>query len=157
MDYYQGVVTEYLRTDRSTFVNTECLIVLESGKTTSKGASWYCDVIAVNFRDKSIYLCEVTYSKTLQSLLARLRAWSANWQGVCAAIRRDSSVPDGWGIQPWLFMPQDRYELYRKKLALFTNLGVDGNMPKPKVTFLESVAPWKYDWNRTQAEFAADE
>jgi hypothetical protein len=28
MDYYQGVVVEYLRADRSVFVNTECCIEL---------------------------------------------------------------------------------------------------------------------------------
>jgi hypothetical protein len=56
MDYYQEVVTEYLRSDRATFVNTECLIQLEPGQMLGKGAHWYCDAMAVNFRESTLYL-----------------------------------------------------------------------------------------------------
>jgi hypothetical protein len=31
----------------------------------------------VNFRESTIYLCEVTYSKTLSALVRRLSAWAA--------------------------------------------------------------------------------
>jgi hypothetical protein len=42
MDYFQGVVTEYLRADRTIFVNTECLIQLDGGDPPGKGRHWYC-------------------------------------------------------------------------------------------------------------------
>jgi hypothetical protein len=154
MDYYQGVVTEYLRSDRSTFVNTECLIQLDAAKIPDKGAHWYCDAVVANLRETRIYLCEVTYSKTLQALFTRLRAWSTHWPALCSALRRDCSAPPNWEIQPWLFMPKDRYTLYQKKVAQLTFSGTDGNMPRPKVTFLECVAPWQYEWDRKKANFA---
>lgn len=77
MDYFQGVVTEFLRANRSTFVNTECLIQLEPGDTPEKDRHWFCDVIALNLAEKTIYLCEVSYSGTLAALIKRLRAWAA--------------------------------------------------------------------------------
>lgn len=49
MDYFQGVVTEFLRANRSTFVNTEYLIQLDEVKTPLKARHWYCDALAVNF------------------------------------------------------------------------------------------------------------
>jgi hypothetical protein len=41
MDYYEGVVAEYLRANRAVFLNTECLIQIEAGDVPSKGASWF--------------------------------------------------------------------------------------------------------------------
>ena len=51
MDYYQGVVTEYLRANRATFVNTECCIQLNPGPhPDNSGPHWYCDAVAVNLQ-----------------------------------------------------------------------------------------------------------
>jgi hypothetical protein len=88
MDYFQGVVTEYLRANRSTFVNTECLIQLKPGDSPAKGEHWYCDAVAVNFQEKAAFLCEVTYSRTLQSLFTRLAGWINNWAGIESALHR---------------------------------------------------------------------
>jgi hypothetical protein len=64
VDYFQGVVTEYLRADRAVFVNTECCIQLNPLDNPDKsGPHWYCDAVAVNFRDSKVFLCEVSYSK----------------------------------------------------------------------------------------------
>ena len=63
VSYYQDIVTEYLRADRAMFVNAEYLIQLDQTDVTSKGTTWYCDVVAVSFREKKVYLCEVTYLK----------------------------------------------------------------------------------------------
>ena len=40
MDYFQGVVVEYLRADRAMFVNTECLVSLEPAEAPAKGKHW---------------------------------------------------------------------------------------------------------------------
>src|SRR5271157_6537115 len=79
MDYFQGVVTEYLRAKRSVFVNTECLISLDEGDNPKKSRHWYCDVVAVDFKESTVYLCEISYSATVQSLLTRLQAWRKCW------------------------------------------------------------------------------
>ena len=73
MDYFQGVVTEYLRAKREVFVNTEFLIQLDPGDVQVKGRSWYCDAVAVSFRDSAVYLCEITYSSSMHALITRLR------------------------------------------------------------------------------------
>lgn len=119
MDYFQGVVTEYLRADRSVFVNTECRIQLEPGNPPAKGRHWYCDVVAVNLRESSAFLCEITFSSNLHALLRRLTAWAAEWPLVRKAPARDCAISIG-----------------------------ATQMPPPRVTYLESVVPWKYrSWN----------
>ncbi len=154
MDYFQGVVTEYLRANRATFVNTECLIQLDAGDTPAKGQHWYCDAVAVNFQEKTAYLCEVTYSRTLYSLLARLSGWMNNWSGIKAALQRDCGVDPDWKVVPWIFVPADRAILLDAKFAALPRAAGEA-MPTPKVTHLEEVAPWKYrSWDRKLEDLA---
>jgi hypothetical protein len=147
MDYFQGVVTEFLRANRATFVNTECLIQLDCGSAPLKGRHWYCDAVAVNFTETTAYLCEVTYSTTLYPLISRLTAWDANWGALCEAITRDCSIPSSWAIQPWLFIPRAREGNLVKKLASILAAPRAGRrMPKPMIKHLEDVTPWNYQW-----------
>ncbi len=158
MDYYQGVVTEFLRADRGMFVNPECPIQLVQGSAPPKGTFWYCDIMAANFRERRVYLCEVSYSTTLHALQRRLQAWSANWPAVCAAIVRDCSVPNDWKIQPWIFVPKKSRALLDEKLKLLTNVGgADGTMPHPLIKSLEEVAPWEYSYDRTPKGSSLDD
>ena len=75
MDNCEELVLEYLRADRTVFVNTQCCIQLNDAMNPdNSGPHWYCDLVAINFKDQRVYLCEVTYAKTLTSLLNRLKA-----------------------------------------------------------------------------------
>jgi len=140
MDYFQGVVAEYLRADRSRFVNPECRIELSPGK---RGRHWFCDILAVDFRTKHVFLCEVTYSRSLSAITKRLTEWSENWSDVRKALARDCSLPADWPVVPWLFVPHDLRELLDKKLTKLTFVGKSaGNMPAPMITDLEDVTPW---------------
>ncbi|MEO1247811.1 MAG: hypothetical protein AAFX56_19195 [Pseudomonadota bacterium] len=154
MDYFQGVVTEYLRADRATFVNTELFIQIEQGDMPAKGNSWYCDAAAVNFRESTLYLCEVTYSKTMQALANRLLAWQANWEDIRAAVSRDCGVPEAWQVCPWVFVPRDYHDqLKQKAQAIWLETPEHNSMPSPRVTYLESVLPWNYKtWDRRAAD-----
>ena len=151
MDYYQGVVTEYLRADRSIFVNTECCIQLNKAENPdTSGPHWYCDAVAVDFRNEMVFLCEVSFAKGLGALLKRLAAWNTHWTGVRAAIVRDCSVPDQWEVRPWLFIPESYVP---KAVTGIARLGDHDDperlMPDPKITTLELVTPWSYcSWNR---------
>ncbi len=146
MDYFQGVVTEFLRANRSTFVNTEYLIQLDDVSLPLKGRHWYCDALTVNFQHSTVYLCEITYSKTMSALLNRLQAWAIHWEAVCESITRDSKLSGTWSFQPWLFVPEVSQSLLLRKLNLVLP---QGNMPTPQITTLESVAPWNYcSWDR---------
>lgn len=150
MDYFQGVVTEFLRANRSTFVNMEYLIQLDEGQTPAKSRYWYCDALAVNFEQSTVYLCEITYSKTLSALINRLKCWASNWENVCSAIARDSSLSGDWKFQPWVFIPEESRSLFLQRLSLVgSNTSISGGMPLPVVTSLESVTPWNYcTWDR---------
>jgi hypothetical protein len=161
MDYFQGVVTEYLRADRAVFVNTECLIQLDDGNDLGKGRHWYCDAVAANFRESTVYLCEITYSTTMQTLLARLEHWANHWPLLCQAVARDCCVPNSWKVQPWTFIPKRYHQAFNEKLAKrlvsIPCLDQHARMPAPKVTYLESVTPWNYcTWDRREAAFADD-
>lgn len=149
MDYFQGVVTEFLRANRSTFVNTEYCIQLDAGCEPQKSRHWYCDAVAADFRNKTISLCEVTYSKSLHALVTRFRAWNNCWPLLCEAIKRDCSVPDDWSVRPHAFIPANLREKLNSKLATGIYTKTPCTMPYPKITTLEEVVPWKYcTWNR---------
>lgn len=148
MDYYQGVVYDYLQEfDGAMFIKADCPIQLGRGKTAPKGTFWYCDAVAVNLRDKKVYLCEVSYAKSLFALAKRLGEWSKEWTKLRAAIVRDFSIPDSWQVQPWVFVPAELEKTLEKRLAALPTASSSAGaaaMPTPKVTSLESVAPWKY-------------
>jgi len=154
MDYYQGVVTEYLRADRAMFLNTECCIQLNPGANPdTSGPHWYCDAVAVNLRDERVFLCEVTYSKSLDALSKRLDSWAKSWNLLLVALERDCGVRQEWPVLPWLFVPKNLRSTLESRINKIQNIGEDpGQMPRPKITDLEEVAPWKYpSWNRHDA------
>lgn len=155
MDYFQGVVTEFLRANRATFVNTECLIQLEPGDVPAKGRHWYCDVVAINFAERSVHLCEVTFSTTLHALFTRLAGWKSAWLGVKRALVRDCRIPEDWSVRPHVFIPSGRVAVYERKLAMLERVPSVEGMPIPLVTHLEEVVPWKYrSWDRKLAGLA---
>jgi hypothetical protein len=143
MDFFQGVVVDYLRASRSVFVNTECCIQLNAAANPdTSGAHWYCDAVAVDFRERAIYLCERSYSKSQSALLKRLDGWNANWGRLCAALVRDCAVPREWPVRLWVFIPLECRGVLAKGLSKFH--GAEAPMPAPKVSNLEDVVPWKY-------------
>ena len=158
MGYFQEVVTEYLRADRAVFINTECLIQLLPNDISTKEAHWYCDAVAVNFREKSVHLCEVSYSATLQTLGARLQTWAKNWPALCAALARESHVPRDFKIEPWVFIPKSHYKVLKKRLEACSSIeSAADKMPTPRVTYLEDVTPWQYpSWDRKLTAIAEE-
>lgn len=150
MDYYQSVVVEYLRADRAVFVNTEYCIQINPGNNPDiSGPHWYCDAVALDFRSKTIFLCEISYSKTMADLTTRLKCWHDNWDGVRHAIARDSrlSLSEDWSIRPWLFVPQESVSLLNQRLEKIAN-GKELNFSYD-ITHLEAVQPWRFStYNR---------
>ena len=158
MDYFQGVVADYLSADPTMFVQAESCIRLNPNGALKKGEHWYCDILAVSFREQTAYLCDVTLSRTLTALLKRLREWDANWTDVCDALRQDNRIPDGWHVRPWVFVPAAQKELVSRGVTtlLRADAGVD-RIPRPLVTGLEDVAPLLYSWpNELPGKTAGD-
>jgi hypothetical protein len=142
-DFYQGVVGEYLRANRSTFINSEYVLQLdrEAGEPT-KGSFWYADYLALDTKAKTAFLCEVTYVKGVNALIRRLTAWSKNWQQIEACLYRDSCLsPLEWKTRVWIFVPERCIAAMLKRLPTLST--------PPLVTPLEMTAPWLYsEWNR---------
>jgi hypothetical protein len=148
LNYYESVVIDYLRSDRSVFVNTECCIQLNSGANPDTSRlHWYCDAIAVDFRNSHVFLCEISYSSQLKDLTKRLKGWHEKWAKVCDAVRRDCALPESWPVRPWLFVPEEMISLLLRRLEQFQS-----DQPLtfvPRITPLEMVQPWRYrSWNR---------
>lgn len=144
MDFYQSVVVDYLRADRAVFVNAECCIQLNPGPNPDiSGPHWYSDAVACDFKDRVVFLCEMSYEKSLGSLVKRLAQWHQNWLGVRAAVARDCHLPTDWHVRPWLFIPLDLVETLVRNLD--DAVGPDGMLTlRPRITNLELVQPWRY-------------
>jgi hypothetical protein len=142
MDYFQGVVTEFLRADRSCFINPEFWLrgTLDKAKQYEK-PHWYVDVLAVHMRLKQVFLCEVTYAKKAPALIARLKSWREHWPVILQTLREDTSLPSDWPVHPWLFAPKEVMVSLRP-IAMELH-------PDPRFTELEDVVPWRYrTWDR---------
>lgn len=155
MDFFQGVVMDYLRANRACFVNSEYLIQLDPGRVYLKNRHWYCDAVVIDHQKREVRLVEITYNATLQTVVNRLKAWGMNWPLVQAAIRRDSSLQGDWSFCPQVFVPDSLVPLFERKLATLLPSWetLDGAMPGPDVVRLEEVLPWKYrSWDGTRYE-----
>lgn len=146
MDHFESVVVEYLRADRSLFVNAQCCIQLNPGPNPdTSGPHWYCDAVAVSLKLQRAFLCEITYADPPSSLQKRLTGWTRGWPLLRAALERDSGVPAAWPLQPWLFIAaklQPRIDTFLRTLSF-------EHMPRPRITYLEQVMPWQYrSWDR---------
>jgi hypothetical protein len=149
MGYFQDVVSEYLRANRATFINTECCIQLNAGSPDS-GHHWYCDAVAINLQQQTVHLCEITYAKKPSALTTRLRAWSSHWDGILTALERDCGIQPAWSVKPWVFILREVIKPFEHSLD---GIMTGTKMPRPDVTALEDVVPWKYpSWDRKIAE-----
>ena len=146
MDYFQGVVADYLSADHMMFVKPECCIQLDSGEALRAGRHWYCDVLAVCLREPvTVYLCEVSFSKRLDAVLKRLSGWNAHWPEVCGALADHNGIDSSWSVRPWVFVPKaQRGRVSRKMPEILTLNPGSPVMPNPLVTSLEDVGPWLY-------------
>jgi hypothetical protein len=148
MSFYEEIVIDYLRADRAIFVNTNCCIQLnEADNPDSSGPHWYCDAIATDFRARSVFLCEISYSNSLEAMIKRLKAWHDSWPLLCVALGRDSFLPAEWPVRPWLFVPE--HLLSRLVARIGQIAGTSPLRFAPRITPLEMVQPWRYrSWHR---------
>jgi len=148
MDFYEGVVLDYLRADPALFLNAQCLIQLNPGDNPdTSGPHWYCDAVALDLRNSTVFLCEISYSKGLYDLRKRLEHWHEHWAGVRAALVRNCHVNPEWPVRPWLFVPKD---LVAKLVVFLSDLSAGAALNfVPRIRTLEMVQPWHYrSWKR---------
>ena len=147
-DNFETVPFSYLRADRRLFVNTQFMLQLDDvdNPNTQKGRHWFVDALAYEPGTEAVYLCEFTFSRSLQGLKKRLEMWSRVWPEILAAIQRDALLHSL--ARPWAFVPEDTIpNLVR--IARQVGFDGEGDLPPLKVTSLEMTLPWKYRfWNR---------
>ena len=135
MDYFQGVVMEYLRADRACFVNPEFWIRGNLEQPHEK-PHWFVDVLAINMRDRSVYLCEVTYAKQPRALARRLHSWKEHWSVINDTLKKDASIGEEWPLIPWVFAPPKTLAIIEPELKKL--------FPEARTTNLEKVLPWLF-------------
>lgn len=97
---------------------------------------WYVDVLAINLKERAVYLCEVTYAKQPRALLQRLNSWHTHWQTINKTLREDTGVAPDWPLVPWAFAPEPGLKIIKPEL--------DKLFPHARASSLESVLPWLY-------------
>jgi hypothetical protein len=148
MDYCRNLVVDYLRADRTLFLNEQCLIQLKKCRNPDDTKHWLADIVVADFRRQTVWLCEVTYEKSMSRLVRRMMDWRAHWPDVCKALHRQEAgcgLPEEWPVKLWVFVPQDAIPLLQKKL--------NGLGKEVQITPLEKTMPWTYrDWDRDREE-----
>lgn len=133
MDLYQDLVGRYLQRDPAVFLHHDITIRLEGA---TKDNRWVIDLLAVHFKEQRACLCELELSRDLGRLIRRLRRWDARWPEIHAAITATTGIPATWPFDVRLFLPshhQGSEQLDRLQVQ---------QMPPPRITWLEAVAPW---------------
>jgi hypothetical protein len=140
MDYFAGVVADYLQRNRTLFVNAEFALTLDP-KNLAKGNHWYIDFAVMDHPHRTVFLGEVSYAGGLGALTRRLRDWSSHWPAITAAVQGIVSLDQDWSVRPWLFVPEKEVK------ALIPNLRKLPPEMKPVVSTLEMTLPWTYKWD----------
>ena len=155
MSQYESVVIEYLRADRSLFLNLGCFIETPGAENPARVGPYYWSfpIVAADFHKEAILLCEVSYGQALGGLYKRIEGWSNHWHQLCEALGRELNIPKTWSIRPWLFVPDDSIPKVVKKIdgVRSANPGV-ALFPDPIITPLEMVQPWKYNSSTRNGE-----
>ncbi len=142
---------DYLQADWSVFINAECHFQLDGAVDAEKPKRpCSCDAVAIDLRHRAVYLCDTAFESKLLSLIEKLSAWIRNWDLIKTTLERDCSVPVGWRVYVWLFVPKDSIEMLDGELEELRR--TSGSKFKVKITALEDVQPWcASSWSRCEA------
>ena len=108
-------------------------------RVARKGRNWWIDVLAVDFKDETIYLCEATIAQKPKYMLQRLRAWTAHWQEICKTLFRLTQAPDTWRVKPWIFAPDFLKPKIEGGIAAIPDLPFDTNGRRLRTSCLGSA------------------
>jgi hypothetical protein len=93
MSYYEEIVAEYLCSERTRFVSPGFNLDLGGAGPFGKGRNWWIDVLAIDFKDKTVYLCEATFAKQPNYMFHRLRTWAALWSEIRVNLFHVTQAP----------------------------------------------------------------
>ena len=101
-------------------------------------------MLSVDFSGRTIWLCEVSFSKTLYALRSRFKQWSDNWEPLQQTLLAEIAVGSDWQIRPRAFTPENLKSVYDAGLQKIGPLAFD-----PKWNALENTAPWRFPASST--------
>ena len=152
-DNFESVPLSYLRADRSLFINTQYQLQLDdvADSDVRKGRHWFIDSVAYQPSTRLVFLCEFSFSKSMQGIRNRLKSWANVWNEIEIAIARDSGISQISCVMPWLFVPEETIE---KVVRIASSEGFDGSgtFPAVRLTTLEMTLPWRYQFWRREGE-----
>ena len=138
VSHYEEIVAEYLYFERTRFVSPGFNLDLGGAGPHGKGRNWWIDVLAVDFGDEAVYLCEATFAQQPNYMFHRLNAWAALWPEIRENLFRVTHAPSHWNVIPWIFAPAS--------LELKVKQGIDAIPDRPfdyKWKSFEEIVPWK--------------
>jgi len=134
MELYEQLVTWYLTKDRHVFVSPQYSIRGEKGE-------WACpDVVALDFRRRTVIVAEVSTGWRTKALLEKVKNREAQWiEKLRTQLLSLNVIDDAWTFEVWVFVREHA-------VKQFEEVGVIGGTPV-RVHPLEKLGnPW--DWPR---------
>ena len=142
-DYAEGLVAAYLAADHSMFIRQQGYMLVPA-TSHPKGVEFWTDIVAVSFKDRAVFFCEVKITnrepkKSADRMLKDVAKYEEHWDEI-TMIGPRLGIPADFEPRTWLFLQEESAKL------LVTRLG---SRTRPRVTPLEMCLPWKYDhWQR---------
>ena len=138
MSYYEEIVAEYLCFERTRFVSPGFNLDLGGAGPLGKGRNWWIDVLAVDFKDEAIYLCEATFAQQPNYMFRRLRTWAALWLEIRENLFHVTHAPSSWDVIPWIFAPSNLESKIKQGIETIPDRPFDC-----KWRSFEEIVPWK--------------
>jgi hypothetical protein len=138
MSYYEEIVAEYLCSERTRFVSPSFNLDLGGAGPFGKGRNWWIDILAVDFEDQAVYLCEATFAQQPNYMFRRLKAWAALWSEIRENLFLVTHAPISWNVIPWVFAPANLESKIRQGIEAIPNRPFDY-----KWRAFEEIVPWK--------------
>jgi hypothetical protein len=132
MDFYQGVVAEYVASNRAYFVSGEFMIPRKAG------GYFLVDLVAISPSEQHVYLCEVTYSQRIANIIRKVKCYHQERDDIQAQLFKIAGISTNWKLMPWLFV------LAKHHKTIDARLRVECPNWHVRIDDLETVGPWNF-------------
>ena len=110
---YENLVEAYILNDRAVLLAPQYLV-----RTNQHNR--YPDILAAHMKRKIFFLVEVTTSSKPATLAAKFIDYRSGASEIVKGLASDFDIePQGWAIQPWVFLFEDVRTTFEQALAQF--------------------------------------
>lgn len=110
------------------------------GDPTTREPVMWPDILAVQPKDRQIFLCEVTWAEPSSRNRDKIAKYRDHLENIRASLEHWLGIGDdgdGWQFSVWYFVPAAHVEKIEEMKTDDLRL---------KVTALEDLKPWTYTW-----------